>query len=333
MSKIFVNYVIQNDPWESISEPNLYVLPGNYSNLNDVKAKIVYDSFPIKSQRFYLRFFLDDKMQDLKVWMDYPPSATIPVYTNKIFVKALRIPKKADEIKFIGEEIFKKTEVKKAEKKINIFDMENTNFDKKIDKKSEEKKPVENKNLNMFDDFLGSGNTVKNEENKNNSKNDTNIKDVNLSNNNKIFENMNVNLLDGLNESNSNNQKAQNNNNDNSFSKNNFEENFDFSGGIGQESGNNKAKNIKQESEEAKSNNFDENAFDFSGFKIDKNMQQQVKNNTGNDQKTNNIPENDNFANFLNSASTNTNTNTNTNQKKTNKSSISKIFLILFILN
>lgn len=65
MSKIFVNYVIQNDSWESISEPNLYVLPGEFSNLNDVKAKLIHDTFPIKSQKFYFRFFLDDKLNDL----------------------------------------------------------------------------------------------------------------------------------------------------------------------------------------------------------------------------------------------------------------------------
>lgn len=65
MSKIFVNYVVQNDSWETISEPNLYVLPGVFNNLNDVKAKLIYDTFPIKSQRFYFRFFLDDKLNDL----------------------------------------------------------------------------------------------------------------------------------------------------------------------------------------------------------------------------------------------------------------------------
>lgn len=125
MSKIFVNYIIQNDSWESINEPNLYVLPGTYKNLNDVTAKLIYDTFPIKTQRFYLRFFLDDKLNGLKVWMDYPPSATIPVYTDKVFVKALRLPKIADSIKHKAEDVFKKTEEKEKPKKkenTDVFD-------------------------------------------------------------------------------------------------------------------------------------------------------------------------------------------------------------------
>jgi hypothetical protein len=65
MSKIFVNYVIQNDTWESMTEPNLYVLPGTYQDLNTVTCKLIYDTFPVKSQRFYLRFFLEDKVHDL----------------------------------------------------------------------------------------------------------------------------------------------------------------------------------------------------------------------------------------------------------------------------
>ena len=64
--KIFVHYFIQNDPWESISEQNLFVLTGEFINLNDVRAEHVYDSFPLKqSISFYLRFFLDDKKQNL----------------------------------------------------------------------------------------------------------------------------------------------------------------------------------------------------------------------------------------------------------------------------
>ena len=65
MTKIFVNYIIQNDTWETISEPNLYVLPGTYTNLNSITAKLIYDTFPVKNQKYYLRFFLDDKAQDL----------------------------------------------------------------------------------------------------------------------------------------------------------------------------------------------------------------------------------------------------------------------------
>lgn len=63
--KIYINYYVQNDQWESISEPNLFVLPGDYLNLNDVKAKIIYDYFPLNDTKYYLRFFLDDKTQNL----------------------------------------------------------------------------------------------------------------------------------------------------------------------------------------------------------------------------------------------------------------------------
>ena len=64
--KIYVNYFIQSDKWESIKEPNLFVLPGDYPNINDVKAKVVYENFPLKNVfNYYLRFFLDDKEQNV----------------------------------------------------------------------------------------------------------------------------------------------------------------------------------------------------------------------------------------------------------------------------
>ena len=64
--KIYVNYFVQSDKWESIKEPNLFVLPGDYPNINDVKAKIVYENFPLKNVfNYYLRFFLADKEQNV----------------------------------------------------------------------------------------------------------------------------------------------------------------------------------------------------------------------------------------------------------------------------
>lgn len=64
--RVYVNYYIQNDSWESINEPNFFVLPGEYFNLNDVKAKTIYENFPLKNKcNFYLRFFLDDKTQGM----------------------------------------------------------------------------------------------------------------------------------------------------------------------------------------------------------------------------------------------------------------------------
>lgn len=65
MSKIFVNYFIQNDKWDNIKEPNLYVLPKSYAKIDDILVKDIYDSFPIKRQSFYFRFFLDDTKQGM----------------------------------------------------------------------------------------------------------------------------------------------------------------------------------------------------------------------------------------------------------------------------
>ena len=108
---IYINYFIQNDAWESISHPNLFVLPQEFTNLNDVKAQMVYDNFPLKNkQNFYLRFFLDDKTQGVKGWVDFPPSAIIPIYNDgHVYVKVLRLPKDV-KINFKNEEIHKPKE-------------------------------------------------------------------------------------------------------------------------------------------------------------------------------------------------------------------------------
>ena len=120
MSKIAVNYVVQNDPWDNISEPNLFFLPGTYQDLNKITAKLIYDSFPIKKQKFFLRFYLFDKIENLKLWMDLPPNATVPIYTDKIFVKALRLPNNADNIRFTTDKLFEKKNSNKKEE--GIFD-------------------------------------------------------------------------------------------------------------------------------------------------------------------------------------------------------------------
>ena len=105
---IYINYFIQNDSWESISHPNLFVLPQEFTNLNDVKAQMVYDNFPLKNkQNFYLRFFLDDKSQGVKGWVDFPPSAIIPIYNDgHVYVKVLRLPKDV-KITFKNDDIHK----------------------------------------------------------------------------------------------------------------------------------------------------------------------------------------------------------------------------------
>ena len=114
---IYINYFIQNDAWESISHPNLFVLPQEFTNLNDVKAQMVYDNFPLKNkQNFYLRFFLDDKSQGVKGWVDFPPSAIIPIYNDgHVYVKVLRLPKDV-KIHFKEENMNKIKETSNASK-------------------------------------------------------------------------------------------------------------------------------------------------------------------------------------------------------------------------
>ena len=105
---IYVNYFIKNDSWESISHPNLFVLPQEFTNLNDVKAQMVYDNFPlINKQNYYLRFFLDDKTQGVKGWVDFPPNAVIPIYNDgHVYVKVLRLPKGV-KVNFKNEDVYK----------------------------------------------------------------------------------------------------------------------------------------------------------------------------------------------------------------------------------
>ena len=114
---IYVNYFIQNDSWESISHPNLFVLPQEYTNLNDVKAQMVYDNFPLMNkQNFYLRFFLDDKTQGVKGWVDFPPNAVIPIYNDgHVYVKVLRLPKDV-KIKYKNQDVFKPKDTSKINK-------------------------------------------------------------------------------------------------------------------------------------------------------------------------------------------------------------------------
>ena len=143
--KIFINYYIQNDKWESISNPNLFILPEAYVNLNDVKAKTVYDNFPLQNHfTYYLRFFLDDKTQGIKGWVDFPPNATIPVYNNgNVYVKALRLPK-GTNINFRNNDVF----IKKSNENINNNNNNNNNNKRFITFNNAEK---------MIDEFFSKG--------------------------------------------------------------------------------------------------------------------------------------------------------------------------------
>ena len=148
---IYINYFIQNDSWESISHPNLFVLPQEFTNLNDVKAKMVYDNFPLcNKQNFYLRFFLDDKTQGVKGWVDFPPNAVIPIYNDgHVYVKVLRLPKDV-KINFKNQDFNKQKEKEKEKKETspNLFFME--------DNKNKQKTPQNNNSSfgqNMFSDL------------------------------------------------------------------------------------------------------------------------------------------------------------------------------------
>ena len=145
--KIFINYYIQNDKWESISNPNLFILPESYVNLNDVKAKAVYDNFPLQNHfTFYLRFFLDDKTQGVKGWVDFPPNATIPVYNNgNVYVKALRLPKGIN-INFKNNDVFAKKTHESKNKENLIFLNENNNSNPNV-KNNEVKKENSKENF------------------------------------------------------------------------------------------------------------------------------------------------------------------------------------------
>ena len=154
--KLFINYFIQNDSWESISHPNLLILEIEFTNLNDVKAQMVYDNFPLKNkQNFYLRFFLDDKTQGIKGWVDFPPKATIPIYNdNLVYVKVLRLPINV-KINYNKNDVVKQ----KKETSSNINEIKTDNL---IFMDDQEPKPVStqqpnNSNLtfgqDLFSDF------------------------------------------------------------------------------------------------------------------------------------------------------------------------------------
>ncbi len=55
-----------------------------------------------------------------KVWIDLPPSATAPVYKEKVYVKALRMPKET-ELKFKNDDYFSKKKTEPKPKNVDLF--------------------------------------------------------------------------------------------------------------------------------------------------------------------------------------------------------------------
>jgi hypothetical protein len=181
--KIFVNYFIQNDSWESINQPNLFVIPDEFQNLNDVKAQIIYDNFPLISHfNYYLRFYLNDKTQGVNGWIDYPPNATVPVYNNgHVYVKALRIPKNI-QINFKNSDLFQKTTKTKTQNNKNLLNM---SINDKNDAKMNENK---NKNSGFVIpegiDFGNIENNLKENKDNKNMNNNMNMNNMNMNMNN-----------------------------------------------------------------------------------------------------------------------------------------------------
>lgn len=116
--------------------------------------------------------------------MDYPPNATVPIYTDKIFVKALRLPKSADDIKYKGEEIFNK---QNNEKKSQINLKQNQ---------------AQSNSQNLMNIFESTSEGIKKEEKYQDLTNSQSIKNKN------IIDNLNFNLV----EDNNNNNNLLNNN-------------------------------------------------------------------------------------------------------------------------
>ena len=248
--KIFINYYIQNDKWESISNPNLFILPESYVNLNDVKAKTVYDNFPLQNHfTYYLRFFLDDKTQGIKGWVDFPPNATIPVYNNgNVYVKALRLPK-GTNLTFKNNDVYVKKNHEHKSKENLIF--LNENNDNQNNKNMNQNKESTKENFiipdtinfgkigeNLQDNNQNQQNEKKQTQNPNinNQQNQTsknqnpNIKHSNTftPNNNNTFplnnqsQNQNPTMNNNNNNNNNNQNSQSNNNNNNNFINPNF---------------------------------------------------------------------------------------------------------------
>jgi hypothetical protein len=235
--KIFVNYFIQNDSWESINQPNLFVIPDEFQNLNDVKAQIIYDNFPLISHfNYYLRFYLNDKTQGVNGWIDYPPNATVPVYNNgHVYVKALRIPKNI-QINFKNSDLFQKSSKKNQnQNNSNNKNLLNMSLNEKNDAKLNE---IKNKNSGfVIPEGIDFGNIENNlKENKDNKNLNNNMNNMNNMNNNmnnninspihkqntipKAMNNMpmnnNINNNMNLNNNNNNNPNIQRSNTNNS---------------------------------------------------------------------------------------------------------------------
>ena len=309
--KIFINYFIQNDKWESISNPNLFILPESYTNLNDVKAKTVYENFPLQNYyTYYLRFFLDDKTQNVKGWVDFPPNATIPVYNNgNVYVKALRLPK-GTIINFKNNDVYVKKYEKNKENLINLNDSVNSNSSKgdKKNVKDGEKKEQEKFVIPDTINFGKIGESLQ-ENNLNNNLNNINSPRKELHKND-INSNISYN-----NKTNMGNNEFNINPNSNDFNLNsNFNNN----------NNNNQRYKTPNPAPNRQQQNFSNNEWGdiFSKINLDNNMNNNMNNNTNNNMNSNmnnnNMNNNNMNMNNMNNNNMNMNNMNNNNMNMNN---------------
>jgi len=84
-----------------------------------------------------LRYYIDDSKQNLKGWLDLPPSAKAPVYNEKIYVKALRLPKEVNLT--FKNDLFKKVSSNESNKQKTS---QNSNPLNSFNQSSQSKSPI-----------------------------------------------------------------------------------------------------------------------------------------------------------------------------------------------
>lgn len=105
---------------------------------------------------FYLRYLLEDSKQNLKGWLDLPPTAKAPVYNDKVFVKVLRIP--SDVNLTFKNDVYKKTvsEKPKTSAPGNSFNQINLSVPNEVQAKGQSKSP----NKVLFSSNNGNSNST-----------------------------------------------------------------------------------------------------------------------------------------------------------------------------
>lgn len=108
------------------------------------------------------------------MWIDLPPSAVAPVYKEKVYVKALRMPKHI-ELNFKNDEIYMKKKAKKAQQaqpqpnllndNLNNNKKDLRNFNSSNSNENGNANSYSNVNLNTNEKKFNSGNNISNSSN------------------------------------------------------------------------------------------------------------------------------------------------------------------------